>query len=92
MKIQGIEPEVMQEVLAYIYSGKVETSDVDILKGMYLAANMLQVSSHFLQQSKAVTSLVFPDVRSRTHHSSEAGQSLHHGQLPGPLLLRPNLL
>ena len=44
MKIQGIDPEVMQEVLAYIYSGKVETSDVDILKGMYLAANMLQVS------------------------------------------------
>ena len=47
MKIQGIDPEVMQEVLAYIYSGKVETSDVDILKGMYLAANMLQVSFLF---------------------------------------------
>jgi len=44
VKIQGIDPEVMQEVLAYIYSGKVETSDVDILKGMYLAANMLQMS------------------------------------------------
>jgi len=44
VKIQGVEPDVFQQVLGYIYKGRVDTTDVEILKGIYLAANMLQMS------------------------------------------------
>ena len=35
-------------VVSYIYRGRVDTSDVDLLKGTFLAANMLQVCSDWL--------------------------------------------
>ena len=35
---------MFQQVLGYIYKGRVDTTDVEILKGIYLAANMLQMS------------------------------------------------
>ena len=34
----------MQEVLGYIYCGRLDSSDMEILKGVYLAANMLQMA------------------------------------------------
>ena len=58
IKIQGIEPEVFQQVgqlwvyifeiwlqvLNYIYTGRVETNEAEVVKGIFLAANMLQMS------------------------------------------------
>ncbi|XP_023328402.1 kelch repeat and BTB domain-containing protein 12 [Eurytemora carolleeae] len=44
VKLQGMEPDVFQEVLGYIYCGRLVSTDIDILKGVYLAANMLQMS------------------------------------------------
>ena len=44
VKLQGVEPEVFQQVMVYIYTGCLDTSDVETLKGIFLAANMLQMS------------------------------------------------
>jgi len=44
IKLQDIEPEVFQEVLGYIYCGRIDSTQIDVLKGVYLAANMLQMS------------------------------------------------
>jgi len=44
IKIQGVDPDVFQQVLAYIYTGRLDTIDVDVLKGVFLASNMLQMS------------------------------------------------
>jgi len=44
VKLQGMERQVFQEVLGYIYCGRLDAVDIDILKGVYLAANMLQMS------------------------------------------------
>ena len=41
--IHGVSSEVFTTVLSYIYKGRVDTSDVDLLKGTFLAANMLQM-------------------------------------------------
>jgi hypothetical protein len=32
------------QVLSYIYTGRLDTVDVEVLKGIFLAANMLQMS------------------------------------------------
>ena len=42
--IHGLTAEVFRIVLNYIYRGRVDTSDVDRLKGAFLAANMLQMT------------------------------------------------
>jgi hypothetical protein len=34
----------VQEVLGYIYCGRLDTGDMEVLKGVYLAANMLQMA------------------------------------------------
>lgn len=46
--IHGVSSEVFTIVLSYIYRGRVDTADVDLLKGTFLAANMLQVTSDWL--------------------------------------------
>jgi len=43
IKIQGVEPEVFQEVLSYIYTGRLDCQDPEVLKGIFLASNMLQM-------------------------------------------------
>ena len=42
--IHGVSSEVFTIVLSYIYRGRVDTCDVDTLKGTFLAANMLQMT------------------------------------------------
>ena len=42
--IHGLTSGVFRIVLTYIYRGRVDTSDVDSLKGTFLAANMLQMT------------------------------------------------
>jgi hypothetical protein len=34
----------MSQVLTYIYTGRLDSADVEVLKGIFLAANMLQMS------------------------------------------------
>ena len=41
--IHGLSAPVFRIVLNYIYRGRVDTSEVEALKGAFLAANMLQV-------------------------------------------------
>jgi hypothetical protein len=41
---ERIKPERVQEVLGYIYCGRLDTGDMEVLKGVYLAANMLQMA------------------------------------------------
>ena len=42
--IHGLSAPVFRIVLNYIYRGRVDTSEVEALKGAFLAANMLQVN------------------------------------------------
>ena len=36
--------EIWLQVLNYIYTGRVETNEAEVVKGIFLAANMLQMS------------------------------------------------
>ena len=41
--IQGVSAAVFDLVLGYIYRGRLDTAEVELLKGTFLAANMLQI-------------------------------------------------
>ncbi len=41
---ERVKPSRVQEVLGYIYCGRLDTGDMEVLKGVYLAANMLQMA------------------------------------------------
>ena len=43
VNLHGVTKDVFSIVLSYIYRGRVDTCDVDTLKGTFLAANMLQM-------------------------------------------------
>ena len=75
-------------MLNYIYTGRVETNEAEVVKGIFLAANMLQMSD--LEQL-TVRNVKVKREKNRNGHlllpGEQIGQAVHSHKLSRPLLL-----